>query len=147
MCSSSVLKSTIRLLIIWSLLISSAAYADEIKGEASVIDGDSLNMEIRLFGVDTPQAGQTCKDAQAREYACGQVASHALARLIQDKIISCEIKTRDCYGRPVAICYADDMDIDIGAALVDQGVAVAFRIYSDRYVADEESAREAKRGL
>jgi endonuclease YncB( thermonuclease family) len=145
MCFSSVLRTTIQLLAILPVLGSSGAFAGEIEGEASAIDGDSLNMQIRLFGVDTPEASQICKDAQARDYSCGQVASDALAGLVQDKIISCEVKTRDRYGRPVAICYADDMDI--GAALVDQGVAVAFRRYSDKYVAAEERARAAKRGL
>jgi site-specific DNA recombinase len=33
--------------------------------------------------------------------------------------IACEIKTRDRYGRPVGICYADH--IDIGGALVERG--------------------------
>ncbi|MGD8551682.1 MAG: thermonuclease family protein [Methyloceanibacter sp.] len=111
----------------------------------SAIDGDSLNMQIRLFGIDTPEAVQICKDDQGRDYPCGQVASDALAKLVQDKIVSCKVKTRDRYGRPVAICYADN--IDIGGALVDAGVAVAFRKYSDKYVANEERARAARRGL
>jgi len=145
MCFSSVLKAAILPLAIVLLLISTGAYAGEVEGEASAIDGDSLNMQIRLFGIDTPEAHQICKDAQARGYPCGQVASDALASLVRDKIISCEVKTRDRYGRPVAICYADD--VDIGGVLVDQGLAVAFRRYSDKYVAHEERARAAKRGL
>ena len=139
------LKATVLLLATVPFLASASIYAGEIEGGASAIDGDSLNMQIRLFGIDTPEAAQICKDLQGREYACGQVASDALASLIQDKIISCEVKTRDRYHRPVAICYADDLDI--GGALVDQGLAVAFRRYSDKYVANEERARTAKRGL
>ena len=118
------LKAQIQLLVILPLLISTGAYANEIEGGASAIDGDSLSMQIRLFGIDTPEAGQICKDAQAREYACGHFASDALARLVQDKIISCEVKTRDRYRRPVAICYADDMDI--GGALVDRASQLPF---------------------
>jgi endonuclease YncB( thermonuclease family) len=127
------------------LLASTVAHTAEIQGEASAVDGDSLNMEIRLFGIDTPEADQTCKDDQGRDYPCGQIASEALAALLKDKIISCETKTRDRYSRPVAICYSDH--IDIGGALVEQGLAVAFRRYSDKYVATEERARAAKRGL
>ena len=103
MSFSSVLKAAILPLAIVLLLISTGAYAGEVEGEASAIDGDSLNMQIRLFGIDTPEANQICKDAQARDYPCGQVASDALASLVRDKIISCEVKTRDRYGRPVAI--------------------------------------------
>jgi len=145
MCFSSVLKAKILPLAIVLLLISTSAYAGEVEGEASAIDGDSLNTQIRIFGIDTPEPGQICKDAQAREYACGQVASDALTRLVRDKIISCKVKTRDRYGRPVAICYADD--VDLGGVIVNQGLAVAFRRYSDKYVAHEQRARAAKRGL
>jgi endonuclease YncB( thermonuclease family) len=64
MCFSSVVRSTIQLLALLPLLVSSGAYANDIEGEASAIDGDSLNMQIQLFGIDTPEAGQICEDAQ-----------------------------------------------------------------------------------
>jgi endonuclease YncB( thermonuclease family) len=140
-----VLKATIRVLVIVPVLASTGIYAGEIEGEASPIDGDSLNMEIRLFGIDTPEADQICKDDRGRIYPCGKVASEALEELLKDKIITCKTKTRDRYGRPVAICYAGDTDI--GGSLVDKGLAVAFRRFSDKYVAAEERARAAKRGL
>ena len=145
MSFSSVLKETIRLLVIVPLLASGVAHAGQIEGKARAIDGDSLSMQLRLFGIDTPEADQTCIDAHAQKYPCGQIASDALATLVRGRITTCEVKTRDRYGRPVVICYADD--IDIGGALVDQGLAVAFRRYSDKYVANEERARAAKRGL
>jgi endonuclease YncB( thermonuclease family) len=141
----SALTLAVLLLAAVPVLAASGAAAGEIEGKTSVIDGDSLNMQIRLFGIDTPEAVQICKDDQGRDYPCGQVASDALAKLVQDKIVSCEVKTRDRYGRPVAICYSDN--VDIGGALVDAGVAVAFRKYSDKYVVNEERARAAKRGL
>jgi Staphylococcal nuclease homologue len=43
------------------------------------------------------------------------------------------------------VCYADR--IDIGGALVERGLAIAFRRYSDKYLANEERARAARRGL
>lgn len=141
----SALIVAVLLLVTVPPLASTGASAGQIEGGVSAIDGDSLNMQIRLFGIDTPEAVQICKDDQGRDYPCGQVASDALAKLVQDKIVSCKVKTRDRYGRPVAICYADN--IDIGGALVDAGVAVAFRKYSDKYVANEERARAARRGL
>jgi len=66
------LKATIRLLFIVPLLASTGAYAGEIEGEASAIDGDSLNTEIRLFGIDTPDADQTCKDHEAEVTLVGE---------------------------------------------------------------------------
>ncbi|MBK5198448.1 MAG: thermonuclease family protein, partial [Methyloceanibacter sp.] len=101
-----------------------AAHAGEIEGQAKPVDGDSFNMEIRLFGIDAAEASQTCKDAKGQDYPCGQIASDALSGFLKDETVRCEIQTQDRrYDRPVAICYADG--VDIGAALVDQGLAVA----------------------
>jgi len=75
--------ATIWLLAIMPFLASTVAKTAEIEGEPSANDGDSLNMEIRLFGIDTPEADQTCKDDQGREYPCGQIASVALAALLR----------------------------------------------------------------
>jgi endonuclease YncB( thermonuclease family) len=52
--------------------------------------------------------------------------------------IGCEIMTRDRYARPVGICYANH--IDIGGAPDERGLAVAFRRYPDKDVANEERA-------
>jgi hypothetical protein len=46
--------------------------------------------------------------------------------------------TRDRYARPVGICYANH--IDIGGAPDERGLAVAFRRYPDKDVANEERA-------
>jgi endonuclease YncB( thermonuclease family) len=80
----SALTLAVLLLAAVPVLAASGAAAGEIEGKTSVIDGDSLNMQIRLFGIDTPEAVQICKDDQGRDYPCGQVASDALAKLVQD---------------------------------------------------------------
>ncbi len=49
------------------------------------------------------------------------------------------------YGRIVATCSADGFDI--GANMVHTGWALAYRRYSKRYVAIEEKAKAANRGM
>lgn len=122
------------------------ALAADIEGEAKPVDGDSFDIEIRIFGIDTPETAQTCKDAEGRDYPCGRIASDAMAALLKDKTVVCEKQDQDKrYGRPVAICFADG--IDVGAEMVERGLAVAYREYSLKYVPHEQRARAAKRGL
>src|SRR4030088_3096314 len=128
------------------LLWSSVPHAGEIEGRAKPVDGNSFNIEIRIFGIDAPEPGQTCKDAQGLSYACGRIARDAMAELLKGRTVHCEKKDQDTkYGRPVAICYSDGLDV--GAAMVDRGLAVAYRDYSLKYVPNEEQAKAARRGL
>jgi endonuclease YncB( thermonuclease family) len=65
---------------------------------------------------------------------------------LKGKTVRCEKQDQDIkYGRPVAICYSDGLDV--GAEIVDRGLAVAYRRYSLKYVPNEEQAKAAKRGL
>ena len=51
----------------------------------------------------------------------------------------------DQYGRIAAVCTADG--VDLNAAMVDAGFAVAYRQHSLAYVPNEERAKAAKKGL
>jgi endonuclease YncB( thermonuclease family) len=127
----------------WS---SAVLFAGDIEGRAKPVDGDSFNFEIRIFGIDAPEPGQTCKDAQGISYPCGRIAREAMAGLLNGKTVRCEKQDQDAkFGRPVAICYADGLDV--GAEMVDRGLAVAYRRYSLKYVPNEDQAKAAKRGL
>lgn len=133
-------------LILIAPILAVSARAGEIEGTPKPVDGDSFEIEIRIFGIDTPEISQTCKDADGGDYPCGQVAADALAALMNGKTVTCEKQDQDKrYGRPVAICYADGLDV--GAEMVERGLAVAYRKYSYKYVPHEQRARAAKRGL
>jgi endonuclease YncB( thermonuclease family) len=126
----------------------SAEAADTIRGRASVIDGDTLEIagkKIRFHGADAPESSQTCKDRQGNEYRCGQRAALALADKIGSGPVSCEARDTDRYGRIVAVC--SQRGIDLNAWMVEQGHALAYRQYSKDYVPQEEAARAAKRGI
>lgn len=117
-------------------------------GRFTVVDGDSLrngNDNIRLHAIDAPELRQTCRDATGKDYPCGRQARAALRKLVSGRDVRCRIIETDRYGRLVAVCHAGDLDIN--AELVRQGWALAYRRHGLDYVAVEDEARRAGRGL
>lgn len=119
-----------------------------IQGVASVVDADTLDihgMRIRLHGVDAPESSQTCRDEQGIAWRCGQRAALALSDKIGRQPVSCLQTDTDRYGRVVAECFLAGESLN--SWLVREGWAVAYRSYSTAYVADEDHARRARRGV
>lgn len=140
----------IRLGLALLLIATPAAALDRspIVGQASVIDGDTIEIHgqrIRLHGIDAPESRQTCSEATGKPYRCGQKAALALSDKIARRLVSCEPRDMDRYKRVVAVCQVAGTDLN--AWLVSQGLAVAYRQYSHDYVAQEDTARRAKRGV
>jgi endonuclease YncB( thermonuclease family) len=118
-----------------------------LTGPARVIDGDTLDMagqRIRLHGVDAFERDQTC-GAGASAWPCGRMAAETLSRRLDGRTVACEPLDTDRYGRTVARCRTGGEDL--GAFLVDRGLAVAYRRYSDDYVAAEDTARASRIGV
>ncbi|TVR09814.1 MAG: thermonuclease family protein [Salinarimonadaceae bacterium] len=116
---------------------------ETVAGLAYVIDGDSLrigDVEIRMADMDAPEMRQFCR-YDGIDYRCGLEARHALERLVADVETFCAIREKDRYGRSVARCEAGG--VDLGAAMVASGHAVAFGGYD----AEEERARAAGLGI
>lgn len=122
--------------------------AAEIEGRPHVVDGDTLRFgkqSVRLAGIDAPERKEMCDEDTARPLPCGQIAAKALRDRIGDQLVTCSGGTRDRYKRLVATCSAGGEDL--GAFMVRSGQALAYRRYSLAYVADEDEAREAGRGI
>ncbi len=148
MCGVAFVRVVIATLL--CVFISPPAHAaqDDIVGVASVIDGDTIDIHgqrIRFFGIDAPESGQSCEDARGEAYRCGQKAALALDELLSGRTVRCERRDVDRFGRVVAICRVGSADAN--AFMVERGLAVAYRHYSMDYVANEERAHAAKRGL
>lgn len=112
-----------------------------------VIDGDSLRRgtkRYRLHGIDAPEADQRC-DGPTGSWPCGQEATAALARMVAGQPVRCDEHSFDRYGRIIATCYAGL--VELNGAMVEQGHAWAFRRYATDYVAAENNARSARRGI
>jgi endonuclease YncB( thermonuclease family) len=117
-------------------------------GRYVAIDGDSLRKdgsELRLHGIDAPELQQNCANRMGGDYPCGREAQRALAKLIGGKELTCLIHETDRYGRGVATCSVNG--VEINAELVRSGWAMAYRRHSWRYGDEEAEARRAERGI
>ncbi|MEH2482043.1 endonuclease YncB(thermonuclease family) [Nitrobacteraceae bacterium AZCC 2146] len=119
------------------------AAAGDLVGQASVIDGDTIEIHgtrVRLFGIDAPESDQTCHDDDGKLYRCGQKAANELSAFIGAKTVSCIPQNTDRYGRTVAICSASS--VDLADWLVRGGLALDWRQYSKGKYADAQKAAE-----
>ena len=110
----------------------------------TAVDGDKIEMggtSYRLWGIDAPEMQQTCADG----WPAGVEAKNALAELLRGRKVTCNPKTLDRYGRTVATCWADDLDV--AASMVLGGQALASPRYTRDYVTHEAVARAAGRGV
>lgn len=123
--------------------------ANEVSAQnLRVVDGDTLEIEgvsYRLHGIDAPEHGQKCNKVSGSSWACGEEATKFLISLTQGKSVVCENKGDDIYGRTIAICETDE--IEINSALVAAGLAWAYTKYSDDYLDAEQIAKTAGLGV
>jgi endonuclease YncB( thermonuclease family) len=131
------------------LSLCSTARADDLIGQASVIDGDTLEIHgtrIRLWGIDAPESTQLCRGEDSLQYRCGARAANDLDAFIARRPVNCTPMNLDQYGRIVATCSADGADL--GEWLVHNGLALDWPRYSKgRYGAAQRDAERAGRGI
>jgi endonuclease YncB( thermonuclease family) len=129
------------------LALPGAAFAD-FSGPVRVIDGDTLDVgtvRVRLHGIDAPEMAQSCVTRTGRDIACGVWVRDETERRLAGRAARCTALDTDRYGRTVARCVVGGRDI--GAELVSDGLAFAYRKYSDDYVRVELAAAGAAKGL
>lgn len=136
------------LFFIFLIVAASPAFAADIAGRASVIDGDTLEIagqRFRLFGVDAPESAQTCNDMNGNAWRCGQKAALALSNLIGQKTVACTPVDRDRYGRTVARCRSGGTELNDW--MVENGWARAYTAYSKDYLGAESAARQRAKNI
>ena len=79
---------------------------------------DISGQRIRLHGIDTPESKQTCQRGGVT-WLCGAEATKILRELISGSDVSCTERDQDRYGRIVAVCHANDRNLN--AAMVLSG--------------------------
>jgi endonuclease YncB( thermonuclease family) len=129
--------------LITGILLQFRPQGRSLEGFVYVVDGDTVRMgdvAIRLEGLDAPELDQVCRKS-GFAYRCGETARAALIRLIGGVPVRCRTSAADRYGRSLARCSVGERDL--GAALVEQGDAVA---YGD-YEREEARARAHRVGL
>ena len=132
--------------VLWLCAASVQAEVQSIRisGEVSIFDGDTLEIGpvlLRLHGIDAPENGQKCTTRDGGAWRCGAAASARMANFISGKALDCNPLDRDPYGRIIARCTADG--VDLGALMVREGLAWAFLEYSMDYAEMETAARDA----
>lgn len=134
--------------LIGALLLSLVAGPTDLRGPAAVIDGDRMTIageRVRLFGIDAPRGSVVCKDRQGRDHRCGRMAADVLRQAVAGHEVRCVPRERDRWGRVVAVCIADEQELN--GLMVREGWAVALRSHTDHYIAAEEEARRKRLGL
>ena len=125
------------------------ARAGDVAGQASVIDGDTIEIHgtrVRLYGIDAPEHDQLCRDPHGGHYRCGQVAANALGAFIGRQAVACVEVDRDQYRRSVAVCSAGK--VDLADWLVRGGLAIDWPRYSKGdYAAAEAEAHGKQSGM
>jgi endonuclease YncB( thermonuclease family) len=99
-----------------------AALPGELTGQASIIDGDTLEIHgtrIRLWGIDAPESTQLCRGDDSQQYRCGAKSANDLDAFIAGRPVSCIPISLDQYRRTVAMCSVDG--VDLGEWLVSNG--------------------------
>ncbi|MGL3109181.1 thermonuclease family protein [Bradyrhizobium sp. BR 1432] len=127
----------------------SPGIASNLVGQASIIDGDTLEIHgtrIRLFGIDAPESSQLCRGDDSLPYRCGAKAANELDAFIARRPVDCEPVGRDFHGRTVATCSASG--VDLAEWLVRGGLAFDWPRYSKgKYDGAQREAERAGRGV
>ncbi len=111
----------------------------------AVVDGETLLLNetiVRLFGVAAPARGQACEGSAGTD--CGAASAAALAGLVRDRDVTCQLAGRDREGFARGICQAAGTELN--RAQVAAGWA---RVRGDAPALDEAqaAARAARLGL
>ena len=129
--------------LILGLLACNISFADNLK----IVDGDTIVLngeKIRFSGIDTPELKQACMNGDQKVF-CGKLAKMLLVKKIGNKTPECIREGRDVYKRTLAECFINGESLS--AFLVRSGYAFAYRKYSDKFIKDEEFAKENKLGM
>jgi endonuclease YncB( thermonuclease family) len=135
------------------LAVPPAGAQSTIKSYAVVRDDATLilrNQVIRLTGIFIPENGRIC-EPRIRPVQCGTRAAQALRIKIQG-FIECLPQARYRDGSLSAFCYAEgnsmlDEPVDLGAWLIQQGLAAAGPGAPFEYGVYEKIARNNDRGF
>ena len=159
------LKQFFVLLVLCSLLATTAQSAVLVGRVLWVYDGDTLKIEnigkVRLLGIDTPESQASSKDhfytkrfsvtEQRLRNIARQAKSYNIHKVKNQQVrLELDHTDRDKYGRLLAYVYLPDGRM-LNRVLLQKGLATVFRRYDFLYKKDflevEAKARNNKLGL
>ncbi|WP_148923723.1 thermonuclease family protein [Stutzerimonas stutzeri] len=122
--------------------------ANSIAGQASVIDGDTIEIHgerIRLVSIDAPESRQPCFDRQGRAWRCGQQAALALSDFIARRPVTCRSQGKDRYHRILGDCAV--ANVSLSGWMVENGWAVPYYDRDGSHTMGADRAKIARRGI
>lgn len=135
--------------ILCVVLLAGPALGEEIRGQASVVDGDTLEIgvrQVRLLGVDAYEAAQEQPLKTGGTDFLGRGAAMMLRSLITSQSIRCKVSDQaDARGLPLATCFSNATDL--ARAMVANGIARVAETHPSPYLQEEAQARREKRGF
>lgn len=130
------------------LLLSSAAFAGDIVGPATVVDGNTLNVGgtvVRLYGIQTPHPEQLCLTHKNKQQQCGRIAVLTLIDLVRGPDARCEDRGLDAQGRLQGVCFIGWMNVN--EEMVAGGQALADPDTGGEFQRAETFAKARREGL
>lgn len=130
--------------------MTTAALPDpsKLEGRAVALTGDTLRIggkRVRLDGIEAPEGTQSCTRAGGT-WRCGAAAKEALASLVRNRRVSCEIIDEgEREAEPRARCAAQGNDL--AETLVKAGNVFAIGGFLAPYSSAESDAQDAKAGV
>lgn len=109
-----------------------------------IVDGDSISMQMRLAGIDTPEIRQKCRETKLKTIDCGRLAKDYLKQALKNlpgKLLIEPVGV-DHYQRILVRVYKGD--VDIAQLMIEAGMAYS---YKDTYRQEEEIAKAEKLGF
>ena len=79
--------------------------------QVAVVDGGTLRLGehvVRLSGVKPPARGTVC----ATGMDCAAAAMDALAAMVRELPVACQVTGKDALGRPFAVCEASGTELN-----------------------------------
>lgn len=145
------MKSVSLAVLAAALLLATPSFAADASGLARAVTSDQISIgttRINLFGVDAPDPDQDNECLAGRvKFGCATNAKRALEILVSLGPVQCtDSGEKNFIGIPYMTCTLAG-GLDIGADLVRQGWALAFRFQSDKYVPLEDEAKAKGIGL
>lgn len=86
----------------------------DVYGNVRVIDADTIDVgstRVRLHAIDAPEQDQICKTEHGMDFACGAWASAQVVDRFEGAYASCTQTDIDRYGRVVATCQVNGIDM------------------------------------
>lgn len=131
------------------LSAAAPAIAQQITGLPYVADGDTLGFgetRVRLWGIDAPEAGQTCA-MLGQTAPIGTWATQTLRRLIGRDAVTCYILAREGRDHVLGRCRTASVE-NLAHAMVAAGFAWDYKRQSSGIYADVEAeARRQRLGV